>query len=438
MKFPFAKILLIICSLFVSLNASDDKPFASEGRLRFIVDIAQFMENEKENRVEFSIILYSDQLLESQNKNTVEYEAELLITNESFKTGRTWKTEANIAKKSESNFNSLVINDSWSEIIPIGSYSFKINIKDLNGSSEGICSGIITKQLFTEMPVTASSIKFFTGRENENSKLEMQTHASRQYGLLNPVVYVYYELYKNTNDKLDESEINYIIKNNRGEILKTFPSKKQSIVDNKIKIINALNVSSIPSGIYDLEAVVNSNYKEILKLNRQFEVIQFDKSLNTDFEINSVIEFSKNILPYIASEKETNKYELLNEKGKIEFILEFWEDHDTDKNPLQNETLTDYYKKYLYANENFSWGGIEGWKSDRGRVLIKYGIPDEIINFFSEENVNPYMVWKYEKDRLYEFIFGDLRGDGRFSLIHSNKESEVSNPYWRNNLVKAK
>lgn len=440
MKISFIKISLIILFTGIVLFGQYDKPKSSEGSLKFYVDVSIFMENENEIRMEFSIMLYSDQLQSNIKNKNVEYKAFLKITNENTNIERNWETEAGVNNPENSVFNSMVVTDSWSEIISNADYNYELMISDINSGAEGICLGKIESQNYNDYSVTISNIKFFTGYNNSNSKLELSPHASRQFGFLNPLMYVHFEIYKNKNLSPLEAEINYNIKNADDDIIKSFPAKIQKIDNDKIKITNALNVSSIPTGVYQLEAVIKAseNKTEIIKESRSFEIIQFDKNANTDFENEEVIEFSKNIFSYIASENELIKYNSLSENGKIEFIYKFWNNNDKDNDQGKNEYLIDLYKKYIYSNENFSWGGIQGWKSDRGRVLIKYGIPDEITNYFAEENTNPYTIWKYEKDRASEFIFGDLRGNGRFLLIHSTKESEVSNSYWIESLVKAK
>lgn len=426
--------MLMLC---VTITATDDKPAVSNGEIKFYVDVSIFKENEQEDRIEFSIMLYSDQLV--KKNNMIEYKAVLKIYNEDMNLKRNWITESDVSENENSVFNSLIINDSWTEIVKKGSYNYELLLVDVNSSKEGICNSSIQIENNSDKDISASSIKFFNGRESKNNKLELTGNAARQFGILNPLLYLYYEIYNNSQS-IQECEIIYNIKNSFGQIVKSFPSKNQSIKNEKTIIGNALNVASIPEGVYGLETLLLSvvNQKELLKFSREFEVIQFNKNNNSQFENNEIIESITNIFPYIASKTELVNYNSLNKNSRVKYIIEYLKKSDTDNDPNKNEYLVDLYNKYLYANENFSWGGFEGWKSDRGRVLITYGIPDEILNFFYEDNINPYTVWRYESQRQYEFIFGDLRGDGRFTLIHSNKESEVSNTFWKDNLVKAK
>ena len=44
---------------------------------------------------------------------------------------------------------------------------------------------------------------------------------------------------------------------------------------------------------------------------------------------------------------------------------------------VENEFKEEHYRRIAYANEHFA-SGIPGWKTDRGRIYITYGPPDEI------------------------------------------------------------
>jgi len=55
----------------------------------------------------------------------------------------------------------------------------------------------------------------------------------------------------------------------------------------------------------------------------------------------------------------------------------FWQRRDPTPDTEENEFREEHYERIAYANEHFS-SGIPGWKSDRGRIYIRWGKPDEI------------------------------------------------------------
>ena len=83
------------------------------------------------------------------------------------------------------------------------------------------------------------------------------------------------------------------------------------------------------------------------------------------------------------------------------------------------------------ANGRFGAGSRrKGIDTDRGRVLVHYGPPDDIAYNTSAAGRRPYEVWVYEAERRYEFVFRDRRGVGVYELIHSTYPGELQNPYW--------
>ena len=80
---------------------------------------------------------------------------------------------------------------------------------------------------------------------------------------------------------------------------------------------------------------------------------------------------------YIITDEERKAFKkLATDDERERFIEEFWRRRDPDPDTEENEYKEEYYERIAYANEHFS-SGIPGWKSDRGRIWIMYGKPDE-------------------------------------------------------------
>ena len=80
---------------------------------------------------------------------------------------------------------------------------------------------------------------------------------------------------------------------------------------------------------------------------------------------------------YIITDEERKAFKkLATDDERERFIEEFWRRRDPDPDTDENEFKEEYYERIAYANEHFS-SGIPGWKSDRGRIWIMYGKPDE-------------------------------------------------------------
>ncbi|HEX3281686.1 MAG TPA: GWxTD domain-containing protein [Pyrinomonadaceae bacterium] len=80
---------------------------------------------------------------------------------------------------------------------------------------------------------------------------------------------------------------------------------------------------------------------------------------------------------YIITDEERKAFKkLATDDEREKFIEEFWRRRDPDPDTDENEFKEEYYERIAYANEHFA-SGIPGWKSDRGRIWIMYGKPDE-------------------------------------------------------------
>ncbi|HKP36845.1 MAG TPA: GWxTD domain-containing protein [Pyrinomonadaceae bacterium] len=96
---------------------------------------------------------------------------------------------------------------------------------------------------------------------------------------------------------------------------------------------------------------------------------------------------------YIITDEERKAFKkLATDDEREHFIEEFWRRRDPDPDTDENEYREEYYERIAYANEKFA-SGIPGWKTDRGRIYITYGKPDEIE---SHPSGGPYQRESYE------------------------------------------
>ncbi len=80
---------------------------------------------------------------------------------------------------------------------------------------------------------------------------------------------------------------------------------------------------------------------------------------------------------YIITDEERKAFKkLVTDDERERFIEEFWRRRDPDPDTDENEFREEYYERIAYANEHFA-SGVPGWKTDRGRIWIMYGKPDE-------------------------------------------------------------
>ena len=95
----------------------------------------------------------------------------------------------------------------------------------------------------------------------------------------------------------------------------------------------------------------------------------------------------------------------------------FWKETDPNPATAENEALRDYFDRIRIANDRFKEQGTPGWLSDRGKVFITLGEPDQIMSAtggpVSQTGGTQY--WAYVKHNLrLEFV--DQNGYGRWRL----------------------
>ena len=68
---------------------------------------------------------------------------------------------------------------------------------------------------------------------------------------------------------------------------------------------------------------------------------------------------------------------LQTDEEREQFIGAFWHLRDPDPDTDENEYREGFYERVEYANEHFS-SGVAGVKTDRGRIYLRFGRPDEV------------------------------------------------------------
>jgi len=83
-------------------------------------------------------------------------------------------------------------------------------------------------------------------------------------------------------------------------------------------------------------------------------------------------------VPYIITAEERAAFKKLSTDDEREQFIElFWERRNPSPGSPENEFKEEYYRRIAYSNEHYA-SGLPGWKTDRGRIYIIYGPPDEV------------------------------------------------------------
>src|SRR5579883_1078362 len=145
---------------------------------------------------------------------------------------------------------------------------------------------------------------------------------------------------------------------------------------------------------------------------------------------------------YIITDEEKKAFSRLStDDERQQFIEQFWLRRDPTPDTEENEYKEEHYRRIAYANEHYA-SGIPGWKTDRGRIYIVYGPPDEIESHPSggtyerpyEEgggttSTYPFEQWRYRyidgigNNIVIEFVDTTMSGEYHMTMDPSEKDA---------------
>ncbi len=150
---------------------------------------------------------------------------------------------------------------------------------------------------------------------------------------------------------------------------------------------------------------------------------------------------------YIISGEELAAFkQLSNDEERDQFIEQFWLRRDPTPDTIENEFKEEHYRRIAYANEHFQ-AGKQGWRTDRGRMYIVFGPPDEIDSHPSgghyerpqdegggSTSTYPFETWRYRyiedigQEVMIEFVDTCMCGDYHMTVDRSEKDALLNTP----------
>lgn len=145
---------------------------------------------------------------------------------------------------------------------------------------------------------------------------------------------------------------------------------------------------------------------------------------------------------YIISPEERAAFlQLDTNEEREQFIEQFWLRRSSNPDLPDNDFKEEHYRRIAYANEHFA-SGIPGWKTDRGRIYIIWGPPDEIESHPTggtydrpmdegggSTTTYPWERWRYRYlegiGNNVELEFVDPSGSGEYHLTMDPSEKDA-------------
>ncbi|HRP02570.1 MAG TPA: GWxTD domain-containing protein [Candidatus Kapabacteria bacterium] len=455
------KIILILMFVFSSL-------VYSENSFVIAIDGAFFKHDEQNLRWEFyySFPDYTMKYIKTGDifSGTAKLKIDIYSNNIVYQT-LNWTVTNQIHTLADTNLISLFGIKNF--ILAPGQYKVKFIVSDMNDSTKysqtefNLIAPKFNKSNITIGGITLASYMLDT----DSSKVQYDDMFLRfnKYLFPNPSLEVYgdksrilayAEIYDAMTYAKDGLKITYMI--NDAVNNKMWSQSKQVIPYDDFMteyldiIVDSLHTGAYYLGIklsYPIDKPIDSTsiFKKIYVINPSLKPLTrkyftesqlYEKSVfsaMTPGEIDKQIKMAR----IISNPFEIAQIDLLSEfEAKKRFLFKFWLEKDPDTTTYVNEKYKEFMHNVEYATNFMSFTVGDGWQTERGKVILRYGIPTERNQFPEQMNNRPYEIWFYENVQggVY-FYFVDKTYSGNFWLVNSTARHEPNDPNWYNNYV---
>jgi len=384
---------------------------------------------------------------------------------------RIWKDESWKMEKTLNNISELNTADRMVDVLRFtmnpGIYKMIFYVEDLHNPENVSTSETMmdiadfSKQtLSTSYIQLASSIKkieFDSTNVFWKNGVEIIPNPGAIYGKDTPILFYYLESYHIDHAVQGEFYKNRVqVVDANGAVVNAIRVREQ-----QKKVINAsvelgtINVSSLPTGVYNLEfaisdlndAILHTTQKRFYFYNPDAQVTeqvmiedieaavlrseyaQMDvKQLDAEFEITR----------YFTTKDEKDFYKKIDSiEGKKRYIYRIWQARDPNPATEMNEFKMEYKRRIEEANVKFRSYSRKGWMTDRGRVYILYGPPTDVERNPNNPVSYAHEIWHYDTiEGGILFVFVDTQEFGEYAQIHSTKQGEPENNDWEEQIQK--
>ena len=262
------------------------------------------------------------------------------------------------------------------------------------------------------------------------------------FSLSDSVAYVYAELYNLTPASGDNTfEAAYLALDDKLNVYRDFGVRTSQKPGKSAVLTEALDIRGWPTGKYSLRIIAAepaSGQKDTTTLPFRIVDPEYVKMTlsgrRTMDPYDSLSTADKaNLVTYLLTPNEKSTLMRLTDSGKLNFLDQYWRDHET--RPRDNATVTrlDYIKRYRFCQANYSTDeqNTNGWSTDRGRIYMTYGPYDQKDEVQAPRIGNPFVIWYYRSMKEGKlFVFEDALGYHDFKLVHSNVQGERYNQEW--------
>lgn len=449
------KLLVLSCFLLApGLRAE----ISADSSVGFEVDVAQFRANDSLNIAEIYLSVPRSGFTFVQRDTVwqadIQYEVAVIQDHETV-FSKSWNTHSYAGSRADVSPAQRLIDEMRIQIRR-GRYQVKVSVHDLNGSKVAQKAVDLEVEPFEHDALLLSDIQIAAeikksrsaGKFYKNGYRVIPNPATVITGA-SPMLLTYFEIYNLTFPSDSTYSVTYRLLNAAGDTVKAYAPKAKPIVGASLVEVGGINTVTLATGKYFLDvAVRDKTTGKAISKKRAFYVYHRDappeKSAGST-QLSTILAFydSKpepeldrefDQAKWIATDQERELYTQLDPEGKRQFLARFWLRRDPRPETIFNEFREDYLNRVRYAAKHF--GQFHpGWNTDRGRVLLVYGKPDEIERFPNTSDMRNYEIWHYyQLEGGVQFYFVPVSKFGDLELVHSTARNELKDADWRRRL----
>lgn len=218
----------------------------------------------------------------------------------------------------------------------------------------------------------------------------------------------FFEVYSDSSENL---KVDFEIIDDKEKIIQK-SSQKIEVKQGSNQVFNQIDSLKLNIGNYSLNVLLKDSEGKVIDSSKKTFISRW-------FGVpKSVTDLDKSVdqLIYIANSEDLAYIKDAPDRlEKAKRFVAFWKKYDSNPSDEYNPVFNEYYNRVTYANDNFTTYSLEGWRSDRGMVLIILGIPDNIDRHPFEYYAKPYEIWQYYNLNR-SFLFVDNTGFGDYRL----------------------
>ena len=288
-----------------------------------------------------------------------------------------------------------------------GVYTIKTILLDTDSKNEYSSENKVTIKDFNSLP-SISDVMLIAKKTLVEGNSKIIPNVSRSIVTDRDPLSIFYEVY---SDSACSLFVNYEIFDES----ETSVFKSKSLMDVKSgtnQYFKDLDSLKINLGKYLLKVTLEDSSGKVIDTSSKVFISRWFGVPVTITDLDKAVDQ----LIYIANPEDLQYIKAAdNRLEKAKRFVAFWRKQDPNPADEYNPVFNVYFNRVAYANENFSTYSLEGWRSDRGMVLIILGAPDNIDRHPFEYYSKPYEVWQYYNLNR-QFLFTDNSGFGDYRL----------------------